>query len=137
VTVAVEYLDDEPNGLAEMIGGLLEGNLRTHPDRARLLRPGTVGISATDADTAITVWLSPKRVRIGNGLRGRPQVVISTDSSTLTELSSTPLRLGFPDAMTDEGREVTSKLVRGDIKVRGLIRHPELVSRVNRLLSVL
>ncbi len=137
MTVAVEYLDDEPNGLAGMIGGLIEGNLNAHPDRAGLLRPATVGISATDAETAITLWLSPKRVRIANGLRGRPQVVISTDSSTLTELSSTPLRLGLPDAMTDEGREVTRKLLRGDIRVRGLVRHPEVVSRVNRLLSVL
>ena len=137
MTVPVEYVDAEPNGLATMIGGLIEGNLQAHPDRVGLLRPATVGIVATDAETSITLWLSPKRVRVSNGSRGRPQVVVRTDSSTLTELSSTPLRLGFPDAMTDEGREVTRKLLRGDLKVRGLVRHPEVVSRLNRLLSVL
>lgn len=137
MTVRVEYVDEEPNGLAAMIGGLIEGNLEAHPDRAGLLRPATVGIVATDAETAITVSLSPRAIRVANGLRGRQQVVVSADSSTLTELSSTPLRLGFPDAMTDEGREVTRKLLRGDLKVRGLFRHPEVVSRLNRLLSVL
>ncbi|MGH2662586.1 MAG: hypothetical protein ACRDH8_07210 [Actinomycetota bacterium] len=137
MTVPVEYVDEEPNGLAAMIGGLIEGNLQAHPDRVRLLRAATVGIVATDAQTSITLWLSPKRVRVSNGLRGRPQVVVRSDSSTLTELSSTPLRLGFPDALTDEGREVTRKLLRGDLRVRGLVRHPEVVSRLNRLLSVL
>ena len=35
MTVRVEYLDDEPNGLAAMMGGLIEANLvhglATHP----------------------------------------------------------------------------------------------------------
>jgi hypothetical protein len=31
---------------------------------------------------------------------------------------------------------VSAKLVKGDLKVRGLLRHPAVVSRLNRLLSV-
>jgi hypothetical protein len=132
----VEYLDAEPSGLATMIGGLIEGNLAAHPDRARLLRPAVVGIVATDAGVAITLRLAPRRVTVADGLLGRPQVAVEGDSATLTELSSTPLRLGFPDAMTTEGRAVTQKLLRGDLRVRGLGRHPGIVSRLNRLLSV-
>jgi hypothetical protein len=132
----VEYLDAEPSGLATMIGGLIEGNLAAHPDRARLLRPAVVGIVATDAGVAITLRLAPRRVTVADGLLGRPQVAVEADSATLTELSSTPLRLGFPDAMTTEGRAVSQKLLRGDLRVRGLGRHPGIVSRLNRLLSV-
>jgi hypothetical protein len=38
--------------------------------------------------------------------------------------------------MTAEGRAVTRKLLTGDLKVRGLMSHPGVVSRLNRLLSV-
>jgi hypothetical protein len=135
--VRVEYTDAEPNGLASMIGGLIEANVAAHPDRARLLRPpAMVGIEASDAEVACTVGLSPDRVTVANGLTGRQGVVVRADTTTLTDLTTAPLRLGFPDALTPAGRGVTAKLLRGDLKVRGLLRHPAVVSRLNRLLSV-
>jgi hypothetical protein len=135
--VKVEYVDAEPNGLATMIGGLIEANMDANPGRARLLGPpAVVGIVARDAEVACTVRLSPVRVTVANGLTGRPAVVVRADTMTLTDLTTTPLRLGFPDALTSAGRGVTGKLVKGDLKVRGLLRHPAVVSRLNRLLSV-
>jgi hypothetical protein len=136
VAVPVEYLDQEPNGIASMIGGLIEGNLAAHPERSALLRPALIGIVATDAEAALTLHLSPHRVTVANGLVGRPDVVVRADSSTLAELSSIPLQAGFPDARTEEGRAATRKLFRGEMKVKGLLRHPGMVSRLNRLLSV-
>jgi hypothetical protein len=137
VPPTVEYLDDEPNGLASMIGGLIEANLAAHQGRARLLRPrAAVGIVAVDAGVALTLRLAPDRVSVANGLSGKPQVVIRASSETLTELSSVPLRFGFPDIMTPEGRAATRKLLRGELKVQGLWVHPGIVSRLNRLLSV-
>jgi hypothetical protein len=132
----VEFLDAEPSGLASMIGGLIEANLAAHPERASLLRPAVVGLVARDAGVAITLRIAPRRVTVADGLGGRPQVVVEADSDTLTELSSVPLRFGFPDAMTPDGRAVTRKLTTGELKVRGLARHPGVVSRLNRLLSV-
>ncbi len=132
----VEYADPEPNGLAAMIGGLIQGNLAAHPQRSSLLKPAVVGLIAVDAHVGVTLDLAPERVRVANGLSGRADVLVKTDSETLTELSSVPLRLGFPDAMTSEGRAVSRKLLRGDLKVVGLLRHPATVSRLNRLLSV-
>jgi hypothetical protein len=133
----VEFLDQEPNGLAAMIGGLIEANLAAQPERAKLLRPrASVGVVATDAGVALTLRLAPDRVTVGNGLSGKPQVVIRGSSETLTELSSVPLRFGFPDATTPEGRAATRKLLRGELKVQGLWLHPGIVSRLNRLLSV-
>ena len=34
---AVTYADPEPNGLASMLGGLIEANLTAHPERTALL----------------------------------------------------------------------------------------------------
>jgi hypothetical protein len=133
---AVEYLDGEPSGLATMIGGLIEGNLAAHPDRVGLLKPAVVGIVATDAGVAITLRLSASRITVADGLLGRPQLTVEADSETLTELTASPLRLGFPDALTSEGRRMTGKLVRRDMRVHGLVRHPGIASRLTRLLSV-
>jgi hypothetical protein len=136
VTASVEYSDEEPNGLAAMIGGLIEANLQANPERSSLLRGAVVGIIATDAEVACTVRMVPGRVTVTNGLSGRPTVEVHADTETLTELTIAPLRAGFPDAMTAEGRAVTRKLLTGDLKVRGLMSHPGVVSRLNRLLSV-
>jgi hypothetical protein len=136
VTARVEYADDEPNGLAAMIGGLIEGNLANHPERKELLRSATVGIIADDAGVGITLRLAPGRVVVTNGVTGRQDVLVRSDSDTLTELSSAPLRFGFPDPLTGEGRAITRKLANGKLKVSGLASHPGVVSRMNRLLSV-
>ncbi|MGH2723879.1 MAG: hypothetical protein ACRDI0_06370 [Actinomycetota bacterium] len=131
----VEYRG-EPNGLAAMIGGLIEANLSQHPEREALLRPAVIGIEASDADVALTLRLSPAGVQVANGIVGRPGVVVRADSETLADLTSVPLRFGFPDVMTAEGRAVTAKLLRRHLTVKGLLTRPAVVSRLNRLLSV-
>lgn len=137
MAVPVQYLDQEPSGLASMIGGLIEANLAAHPERRRLLHPrASVGIVAVDAGVALTLRLAPDGVTVANGLSGQPQVVIRARSETLTELTSVPLRLGFPDPMTPGGRQASRELLRGELKVKGLLLYPGAVSRLNRLLAV-
>ncbi len=133
----VRYWDSEPNGLASMIGGLIQGNLDAHPDRAALLSsPATYAIVAPDVDVAVSIRLQGGSVTVRNGLVGRTDIVITADSDMLLGLSSVPLRFGLPDATTKEGREVTGKLFNGQLKVKGLLMHPLKLARLNRLLSV-
>ena len=132
----VTYLDDEPNGLAVMLGGLIDAHLAEHPDREQLLRPAVVAVTAPDADVSVTIRMGPGRVEMANGVRGRPSLRVRADSETLIELSSVPLRLGLPDNMTPQGREVTAKLMKGTIKVKGMFRSLGTLTRLNRLLSV-
>jgi hypothetical protein len=137
VSVRVEYPDPEPSGLAQMLGGLIEGNLTAHPERESLLaRPSTYAIRATDVGVDVSIRLSPGQAVVRNGVVGRPQVLVETDSETLIGLSSMPLKFGLPDVMTKEGREVNRKLMKGQLKVRGLLRHPGKLARLNKLLSV-
>jgi hypothetical protein len=132
----VEYTDPEPNGLATMLGGLIEANLEAHPDRATLLKPAVIGITAPDADVSVTITMAPGRVAVANGIQGRPNLFVRADSESLIELSSVPLRFGLPDNMTKGGREATGKLLKGSIKVRGMYRHMGKLARLNKLLSV-
>jgi hypothetical protein len=136
MTASVRYLDAEPNGLAAMIGGLIEGNLTQHPERERLLKPAIIAIAAPDADVSLTICLRPGKVIVANGVRAKPELFVRAPSETLIELSSVPLRFGLPDSMTREGREVNRKLLRGEIKVKGMWVHLGKLSRLNKLLSV-
>jgi hypothetical protein len=136
VTAKVEYTDADPNGLAEMIGGLIEGNLVAHPERETLLKPAVIAITAPDAEVSITLQIAPGRVAVSNGVRGKPDLRVTAPSDTLIELSSVPLRFGLPDNMTKGGREVTGKLMKGKIKVKGIARAPAKLARLNKLLSV-
>jgi hypothetical protein len=135
--VAVEYPDPEPNGLAAMLGALIEGNVAAHPELAELLsRPATYAIVAPDVDVAVSIRLAGGKVTVRNGVIGRPDVKVTTDSETLMGLSSVPLRFGLPDVMTKAGREVNRKLLGGKVKVKGLLLHPVKLRRLNKLLSV-
>jgi hypothetical protein len=135
--VIVEFLDPEPNGLAEMIGGLIEANLARHPKRRSLLKPSVVGISATDAGVSVTLAFAEGGVKIANGSAdGRADLHIKAGSGDLLDLSGAPLRFGLPDLFAAEGRQVVRKLMSGQVRVEGLLRHPGKLARLTSLLSV-
>jgi hypothetical protein len=136
--VNVAYADREPNGLAAMVGGLIEANLRQHPERRSLLRPAVVELVAVDAGVSVRIALSPRQVTVSNGSSrpDRPRVRVLADSDGLLFLSSAPLRFGLPDPMSSDGRAVLAKVLRRQIRISGLIAHPLTVARFARLLSV-
>jgi hypothetical protein len=137
VTVTVEFGDAEPNGLATMMGGIIQANLEAHPERESLLdRVTTYSIRASDIDVAVSIRLSPGRVQVRNGVVGRPSVRIESDSNTLVGLSGVPLRFGLPDVTRKEGREVLRSVGKRRLRVRGLVAHPRALGRLNKLLSV-
>lgn len=134
----VAYADREPNGLAAMVGGLIEANLRQHPERRSLLRPAVIELIAVDAGVSVRIALSPRQVTVSNGSSrpDRPRVRVRADSDGLLFLSSAPLRFGLPDPMSSDGRAVLAKVLRRRIRISGLIAHPLTVARFARLLSV-
>ena len=134
----ITYVDDEPSGLATMVGGLIEANLHHDLARRDLLKPAVIGLAARDAEVGITLALLPDTVRISNGSpNGRAHLQIVTDAASLIELAATPLRFGLPDVFRAEGRVVARKVLRGRIRIRGMIRHPVRLARLSKLLSVM
>lgn len=134
----VEYSNPEPNGLAAMLGGLIEANLGRHPDRRSLLKPAVIELTAPDAGVSVSLDLSPDRVVVSNGSApGRgPHVRIRAESDALLALSSVPLRFGLPDPLTREGRRVLGDVLHGRIRIAGLLRHTRSLTRLSKLLSV-
>jgi hypothetical protein len=137
VTGEVRYSDPEPNGLATMLGGLIEANLAAHPDRKRLLgKTATYSISAPDVGVAASIRVGGDGVVVRNGIVGRPNIRIEAGSDNLMGLSAVPLRFGLPDPRTEEGRALNRKLLKRELKVKGLFLHPAKLARLNKLLSV-
>jgi hypothetical protein len=134
---AVTIEGAEPSGLATMLATLIEQNLERDPARRALLdRPGAVSIVATDAEVAVTLRLGGGRVVAADGVDPAASVVIRTDSARLLALTSAPRRWGLPDVLRPEGRAVVRDLLRGDLRIRGLVAHQGLIARVTGLLAV-
>jgi hypothetical protein len=133
----VTYADLEPSGLSTMIGGLIEANLRANADRAELLRPCIVVLAAADAGVSTSLRISPSGVQVANEppLTG-VELRVRASSGDLIALSAMPLRFGLPDPLRREGRAIVGGLLRGRIRVSGLVRHPAKLTRLTRLLSV-
>jgi hypothetical protein len=66
----------------------------------------------------------------------KPDLAVDTDADTLMGMSTVPLRFGMPDVGTADGRAVVGKMLRGQLKVRGMVTKPKLLVRLQKLLSV-
>ena len=120
-----------------MLGGLIEANLNAHPERAVLLQKrATFAIVAPDVGVSVSIRLYRGTVTVRGGIIGRPDVTIRANSEDLIGLSAVPLRWGLPDVRTKQGREVNRKLIKGQLKVKGLLAHPGKLARLNKLMSV-
>lgn len=131
----MELADPAPNGLAELLAGLLASNLDRRPDRGRLLGPSVVELHAPDVDATAYVRLRGDGVTVGNGGAPRADLRIRGGANELLALAAAPLRFGLPDPLRSEGRDALRSLAGGRVRVSGVLRHPLLLSRFARLLS--
>jgi hypothetical protein len=133
--VTVTFADDEPNGLADLVGRLIEANLDRRPERRSLLRPAVIQLTASDAQTTATIRVTDRAVRLTNGPATAADLRVVASAEDLLALSSAPLRLGLPDPLQPGGRAVIRQLAAGHVRVSGMLRHPLRLSRFTRLLS--
>jgi hypothetical protein len=125
----------EAGGLATMIGDLIDQNLRRDPSRRHLLRPGRAVLDVPDAAVAVTVSIGPGRVHVRDGPDPRTALRISADGERLMRLASAPLRFGFPDPLTPDGRRVLGDVLAGRVRIRGGVRSVPTLRRLTMLLS--
>lgn len=124
----------EAEGLAGLVMGLVAQNLERDPARGRLLRGGTVAIVAIDAGVGVRFDLVPGVPWVAGESVGAP-VEVRAPSVALMALAAAPLRFGLPDVLSRDGRTLLGGILRGTIRVRGLVRHLPTVRRLTMLLS--
>jgi hypothetical protein len=123
--------------LGEMLAELVRGNIASDPSRAQLVEgvAGRVNIRANDAKMDAGLLFTGRELRVGEALRG-PDLEIVCDSATLMDLANVKLRFGRPDPLTPKGRELIGKIARRNLVVKGMLAHPRLLTRVQKLMSV-
>lgn len=135
--MTIRFAGDDADGLALMLARLLEANVERRPRRRWLARSASVTIEAPDAGVAVALRFGAGRAIVGGALDPRPDVHVCADAHDLLFLPSTPLRLGFPDPFTRAGRVMLRLVLTRRVRIRGMMRHPIVTSRLARLLSAL
>jgi hypothetical protein len=127
---------EDPSVLAEFLAGLLSQHLAREPARATLLERSVVVLSMPDAGVAVTVRLAPGRVQVADGVAPDAHLRVVAPADRVLALAAAPLRAGLPDPLRREGRAALADVLRGRVRVHGVLRHPRRLARFTALLSV-
>jgi hypothetical protein len=135
----VVYASKEPSAFAEMLGGLIEANVRAHADKRKDFDAlvARVGIWVTDIDEGVTLVFDAGRLTVYNGLEAQRTITIRADAETVMSLSNLKIGpFGLPVYYDDVGRGVALKLVRRKLQIDGLMPNIATLNRVTRIFSV-
>jgi hypothetical protein len=135
----VEYADEEPSAFASMLGGLIEANVRSRPEKEHDFESlkARVGMWVTDIDEGVTLEFKGGKLVVHNGLKPRRTLTIRADADTVMSLSNLKIGLlGLPVYYNEVGRGVALKLLTGKLKIEGLLPNVMTLNTVTRIFSV-
>jgi hypothetical protein len=135
----VEYADREPSAFSSMLGGLIEANVKSREEKQGDFENlvARVGIFVTDIDEGVTLDFKGGKLVVHNGLKPRRTITIRTDADTVMSLSNLKIGpLGMPIYVDEVGRGVALKLLRGGLKIDGLLPNLFTLNAVTRIFSV-
>ena len=135
----VEYADKEPSAFASMLGGLIEANVESRPEKQNDFASlkARVGIWVTDIDEGVTLDFKKGTLTVHNGLRPKRTITIRTDAETVMSLSNLKIGLlGLPVYYDEVGRGVALKLLGGKLRIDGLLPNIVTLNAVTRIFSV-
>jgi hypothetical protein len=135
----VEYASKEPSAFAEMLGGLIDANVSARPEKKQDFDTliARVGIWVTDIDEGVTLVFDAGKLTVYNGLEPGRTITIRAEAETVMSLSNLKIGpLGVPVYYDEVGRGVAAKLLRGKLKIEGLLPNIATLNRVTRIFSV-
>ena len=135
----VDYADDEPSAFASMLGGLIAANVESRPEKMRDFKSlvARVGIWVNDIDEGVTLDFNGGKLTVHNGLTPKRTITIRSDAETVMSLSNLKIGpLGLPVYYDEVGRGVAGKLLRGKLKIEGMLTNVMTLNAVTRIFSV-
>jgi len=135
----VDYADTEPSAFASMLGGLIEANVESRPERRNDFDSldARVGIWVTDIDEGVTLDFQRGALVVHNGLQPKRDLTIRAEADTVMSLSNLKIGpFGMPVYYDEVGRGVALKLVQGKLRIEGLIGNLATLNTVTRIFSV-
>ena len=135
----VTYADAEPSAFASMLGGLIEANVASRPEKQKDFNAlaARVGIWVTDIDEGVTLDFRRGHLVVHNGLEPKRDITIRTDADTVMNLSNLKIGLfGMPVYYDELGRGVAAKMLQGKLRIDGLLGNLATLNSVTRIFSV-
>ncbi len=125
-------------GLAEMLFNLLRQNLEQKPQKLSSFEAldSNIVMVARDIDITLTLAFKRGRLKIYDGVVGNPDLKIIANHDAILELSLINICMGLPNYFDKTGRNVVKKLLLGDLKIEGLLRHPLQLTHLTKVFSV-
>jgi hypothetical protein len=135
------YDGDDANGVASMVGVLIEQNFENFPNRIKIARriPRPVTVFSTDTDAACTVVFGTNEAVVYNDVLGRPSVTVIATVDQLLDVSQLEMRAGglLPVGFfTKRGMSVLGNILSHKLVVKGLLTHTLTSLRFIALVSV-
>lgn len=137
--VLVDYADGEPSAFASMLGGLIQANVESRPEKQKDFKAlvARVGIWVNDINEGVTLDFKGGKLTVHNGLKPHRTITIRADAETVMSLSNLKVGLlGMPIYYDEVGRGVAGKLLRGKLQIDGLLPNILTLNAVTRIFSV-
>lgn len=128
----------EENGMAVMLAEMIKTNLNDKPERLKDFNKlnGTIWISAEDAEVDMTMDFNRGSLTARDGKVGKPMLAIATDAETLMDLANINIKLGMPYYFDETGRMVIKKLLKRELKIKGMFAHTMALTHMTKIMSV-
>jgi hypothetical protein len=125
-------------GLAEMMFNLIRQNLEQKPQRLSSFRAlnSNVVIVARDIDITVTLAFKGGELTIYNGIVGKADLKIIADHDAILGLSLINIFMGLPNYLDRTGRDILKKLLLGNLKIKGMLKHPLQLIHLTKIFSV-
>ena len=122
-----------------ILADVLKTNLEQKPHKLKPFKNlcAVVGIEVTDVGRAVSLVFTREKVTIEEGITGKPPVIITADSETIMGLNFVNIKWGLPYYFDKPGRAVIKLLISGKLKIKGLLFHPVILTRLTKVMSVM
>ncbi len=123
--------------MAVMLADMLKANLEK-PEKLKDFNKlkARVHINAKDADTEMTMVFDKGVMTVYGGKEGNPDISIVTDAATLLDLANINIKLGMPYYFDETGMAVVKKLLKRELKIKGMFLHLGALTRLTKIMSL-
>jgi hypothetical protein len=123
--------------MALLLSQMLSENLE-RPDKLKEFNGlrSTVHILVKDVGTQVTMVFEGGSLTFRDGNTNRPDLNIETDSETLLSLANVSIKFGLPYYFDEVGLGILKKLLKRELKIKGMFTHPLALIKVSKIMSI-